>query len=596
MDKFFTFRILAIILLLPVIIIYGQTYYFDFINLDDNTYILFNPYVHSGFSWESFKWAWTSFSGPYFMPLTWVSYLLDSSIYGINPAGFHITNVILHGMNTLLIFYVLYRLTNKRIESWLVAILFTIHPQRVEAVAWVAERKELLAGFFGLITLAFYVKHIKWTSKQNKNYDNRYCLIAVIFYVFSLLAKPIWITLPFLLLLIDWWPSGRYKYLSVKTIILEKVPFFIVLFLFLFIHLFIVTNTDYAINPLTNISIEQRVENIPIIYITYLYKSIYPFNFTGYETYPLTKFSVWEIYCSFAVLTALILIVVANMSTKPHFLLGGLWFIGTLFPVIGVLGIGESVFITDRWTYLPHIGLFIAFVWGGVLLVTKINKFRPVIIFIVSLLFISYISSSFVQTSYWKNSHTFWAAVLSRDEKNHLAMYMLGKYLGESGDIRKAYELTLQAYQLSPQNPLYALEIGNYLINMDKAEEAWNYYNKLLTIQHNYLKLLLDVGKLAIYHNRFREAESFFNKVINKLSDESIMDKNFYEAHLYLAYAYLNLNKISEANNSINIYISGFRGNDELACANLIHSLSKFNTIPGSKNIMKQLNVCVKND
>ena len=224
------FLVFLVAIISSIFLIYSQTYNFKLINLDDFHY-LGHDYFYDGHSLEDIFASWSKFRDPYFMPLTFLSFQLDVIIYDENnlAGGSHITNVFLHGLNSLLVFYLLYVMTADKWKSFFVAILFAVHPQHVEAVAWVAERKELLAALFGLLALYFYAEH----TKENKFFNNRkrfhglrYYLLAILFFIFSLLSKPMWITFPCLLLLLDWWPMERFKYQSTTSLILEKTPFF----------------------------------------------------------------------------------------------------------------------------------------------------------------------------------------------------------------------------------------------------------------------------------------------------------------------------------------------------------------------------------
>ena len=473
------------------------------------------------------------------MPLTRLSFLMDSSIYGINPKGFHITNLLLHSLNSVLVFYFLYVMTEEKWKSFLVAILFAIHPQHVEAVVWISERKEVLAAFFGLLALSSYIKYIKENiTLSSKEYftGSYYYLLSILFFIFSLLSKPIWITFPCLVLLLDFWPLERYKYRPIIDLIIEKIPFFFVSFLF-FVVYFATTNHNISLDinhsmynnsPVHTISLfpfEERLGNSLVAYIIYFWKSFFPFIFTGYQPYPESLLPLWKIYSAGLSLLAITLASIFYIKQKPYLLFGWLWFLGTLFPIIGIINSGgESIFIGDRWTYLPHIGFFMAIIWGVTPFISYQRHFYRSIFF-TGLLLIFFLNMYYAHqhTSYWSDNIKYWTHVLEKDKNNHYAHSAMGQTYAFGNvvhgkpfapDINKALEHFSEAQRLRPEETHYLILAGNALARKQRIKEAWLYYSKVLESEQPPRIILMRKGVSLLNLDQHYRAEQFFKKLV----------------------------------------------------------------------------------
>ena len=572
-----TFIVFIVAIISSVFLIYRQTYNFQFLNVDDLVYLGYD-YLHDGFSLQDITYSWNNFKNPYFMPLTYFSFQLDLIIYGMNPGGFHITNAFLHSLNSLLVFYLLYVMTSDKWKSFFVAILFAVHPQHVEAVAWVAERKELLAALFGLSALYFYAKYTKESKFfNNKECPNalRYYLLAILFFIFSLLSKPMWITLPCLLILLDWWPMERFKHKSITSLIREKAPFFLISIMFVIVHYVTSDNLlietleikKYYVSDVSLVPFDQRLENSLVAYITYFWKSFFPFTFTGYYPYPMSSLPLWNIYLAGLSLASITFGVIFCIKQRPYLLIGWLWFLGTLFPYVGILNTGgEGIFIGDRWTYLPHIGLFTAIVWGLASVIATKKQFCNKIFLLLSLLVIfSYGYSAYHQTSFWERGVTLWSKSLEVDQNRAYVYFLLGgSYYVEDNDKDKAKKSYLKAHELNPDEPFYLVKIGNFLNSIDQEEEAWIFYNKILNTKRKDKVMLSNIGVYALSLYKYDEAEKFFIQA-SQLSSTSY-NKDEFLPHLYLSYIYLISDKHPEAIRQYEKFLAIFPGERDKAC------------------------------
>jgi protein O-mannosyl-transferase len=274
----------ATIIMVICAVTFTHTLGFYFLNLDDNLGITMNPMIHQGLSLESIKWAFSTFNSPYYMPLTRISFLIDSSLFGVDAWGFHLTNLLIHTTNSLLILLLFWKLSNHLLFSTLSAIAFAIHPQHLEAFIWISERKEVLSALFGLLSLIFYTRYAQTRAANSSNTSNfKYYLYAILYFLLSLMAKPLWISMPFIFLLIDWWPLNRIKHDPLKIIIIDKIPFIFLAVIFIIITLAsAASSVDQISNSAETLPLIQRVLNIPVVYITYLLLTIYPYDLPVY--------------------------------------------------------------------------------------------------------------------------------------------------------------------------------------------------------------------------------------------------------------------------------------------------------------------------
>ena len=334
-------------LFLAIVAAYAQVYDFQFVNYDDPDYVTENLHVRHGLTASGVAWAFQSTEYANWLPLTWLSHMLDVELYGLDSGHHHLTSVAIHAITTLLLFALLLKITGDRWPSAFVAFIFGLHPLHVESVAWIAERKDVLCGLLYILALWAYVLYVERPGIL------RYMAIVILF-AFGIMAKPMIVTLPFVALLLDVWPLHRFS----KKTVLEKVPLF-ALSAASAVITYIVQQRGGAVNTLAEIPFTLRLENAAIGYVTYIFQFLWPARLAVFYPFP-NSLPAWE---WIAAIVALIGITLVGLRSRP-FAVGWLWFLGTLVPVIGMVKIGLQSH-ADRYTYVPLIGLSIAIAWGG---------------------------------------------------------------------------------------------------------------------------------------------------------------------------------------------------------------------------------------
>ena len=556
-------RPLTISVLIGMVLgVYLQSLGFDFLNLDDNVYITLNPNMEKGISWEGIKWAWAPFGNffdPYFMPLAWLSLLLDAQLFGVVPFGFHLTNMLLHLGNTLLVLYILVTATGRYRESFLIACLFAIHPQHTEAVAWIAERKEVLSAFLGLAAIAFYVNYAKAVTTNRIVFISfdKYYLLAFLCYFLSMLAKPTMVTLPCLLLLMDWWPLGRLGLRTTVAMVAEKLPY-ILLSVFLIPVMLHSLDTEEVeiIATSLDLPLMQRVINTFVIYTTYIVDSFLPLEMPGWYPYPMQALPLWQTLLAPLALLAFTLFAIFRIKTHPYILMGWCWFIGVLLPAasVGVYANGD-VFTADRWVYLPHIGFFIMLIWPLVSLEQNNSRFTRPLMLLISSFVVVFIFLSFHQIQYWQDSESYWKRVLEKDETMHFPNYMLGTHYRDTGQPEKAIRHFRKSYDVLPEEGFYILELGNYHVSRHEPELAWDYYDRLLETENVRDEFLVGLGFASMLQGRLEQAPPYFDKVLKRYSEPPESNPYYYQSYLYLAIIQMNMDDTETARELFKNYI-----------------------------------------
>lgn len=510
---------------------------FDFINLDDNTYIYLNPDLKHGLTLTNISQAWTTFGHPYYMPLTRLSFLVDAELYGTNPGGYHFSNLLLHLINVFLLFMISRHFFRSDWSAGLVAFLFSIHPQHVEAVAWIAQRKELLAAFFGLISFQLYMlgkNSIRNDQNRNEETKNIYYLLSVLVFFLSLLSKPTWVTFPVLLIIIDWYYDDVKNKKDFFQILKNISPFLFLSVVYSIVHLYSVSwKIGHVITSVESVPMLQRIFNTPVILCKYLTTGIFPFGLTGYQPYPLTPLPIWQVVTSSAILIFILLVAISKRDKNRLGVAGLAWFFLALLPVVGLLGTGEGIFIGDRWTYLPHIGLFITFTCLVLGLLEKMPKFRYLIFFLV----FAYISAMTVSNArtidHWQNSGTFWSWSVDSTRENHYAHVKLGEYYESKGLLNEAEANFMKAHEIKPSEYIYVLYLGN-LYSSNDPDKAWVYYEKMLTTAPATPEVLFKMGISLMVRRQYERAEQFFKNFVQTAPPEYDNKFYFFISHIYL--------------------------------------------------------------
>ena len=480
--------LLSLILMLGVLAVYYPVQSQPFANYDDPDYVTDNVHVRAGLNWSTVKWAMTTRDAANWHPLTWLSHALDVQMFGIDAAGPHDVNVVLHAVNAFLLFWVLWSATGFVGRSWMVAALFALHPINVESVAWIAERKNLLSMLFFLLTLAAY----RWYTLRPK--DGRYLLVAILFGL-GLMAKPQVITLPFVLLLWDYWPLQRFSFQprssaeapdaattpvkSAAALIWEKVPLIALCGLSAVMTL----RAQAGSGATAGFAHTLRAENAIISYARYLGKAFWPSHLALFYPYPLQGYKPWQVGAAALLLLAISAGVVLG-HRKRYLTVGWLWFLGTLIPMIGIVQVGLQA-MADRYAYLPFIGLFIMICWFVAEWAAHIQP-RLVLVRTVSVLVLTALALvAHRQVGYWDDHLTLWTHALDVTHNNWIAENNLGTELLKLGRPEEAIPHFRAAVADYPYDPNTILNLGIYEQMHGNFSAAIDWYEKAAGIARN---------------------------------------------------------------------------------------------------------------
>jgi len=512
-TSFETYRDLAItlFLILTVLIVYWQVQYYELIDYDDISYIIRNRHVRSGLSWDGFIWAMMDIRTGYWHPLTWFSHMLDYELFQDNAGGHHWTSLIFHIANVVLLYTFLKRVTADIWKSAFVAVLFAVHPLNVESVAWVAERKNILSTFFWFMTMWAYVRYVEHPSWH------RYILIASAF-VLGLMAKPMLVTLPCVLLLLDFWPLCRLNsWKDLTCLILEKIPLFL-FSLGMSIFTFLATSHEGAVISFAALPLESRVYHALVSYVRYLGKLFWPDNLAVFYPY-IKDYDIWHISGALIGLTAITFVVVFLARQYRYLLMGWLWYLGTLVPVIGFIQAGDQA-LADRYMYVPAIGVFIMVVWGVIDILRKWSKRNVVLVTCAATVFISLSICTGNQLRHWQNSLTLFGHTLQVTRQNALAHNNLGVALLNQGKSVEAENHFAKAMEIKPDYAAAHDNMGLILASRGKLNEAVMHYQEALRVKPKDDKAYDNMGIAFARMGRLNEAISCFGEAI-KINPEN---------------------------------------------------------------------------
>ncbi|MFL6538262.1 MAG: tetratricopeptide repeat protein [Chthoniobacterales bacterium] len=445
--------LISIAIVALVAVVFGRTVTFDFVNYDDPIYVYQTPAITAGLWWNSVPWAFTHLHGQNWHPLTTLSHMLDCQLYGIAPAGHHLSNLLLHAAAAAFLFLTLRRMTAAMWRSAFVAAVFAIHPLRVESVAWIAERKDVLSGLFFVVTLAAYTRYVRTPTLV------RY-LATLLSFAAGLLSKPMLVTTPFVLLLLDYWPFQRIRSGSVVRIGLEKMPMLVLSALSCGATL--VAQRRY-IGIGEELPFNARVTNAIVSYLTYVGQMLWPVNLAPFYPHRESNVPAGEIVAAVVFLVALTTVAIVLRRRRPYLLVGWFWYIGMLVPVIGVVQVGWQSH-ADRYTYLPQIGFSIAAVWLLADVAAKLRIARLVLAGAASCVLLVFGAAAFAQAGYWRNSETLWTHTLAVSPRNDVAENNLGILLAEGGRYDEAIAHYEAALRVRPLNAVAHLNLGNAMI------------------------------------------------------------------------------------------------------------------------------------
>jgi hypothetical protein len=440
---------------------YVQVRHYSFITFDDDLYVTKNPMVLDGLTWPGITQAFTTFRASNWHPLTWLSLMLDSQLYGVNPGAMHLTNVGFHIANTILLFLFLAGVTGALWRSALVAALFALHPLHVESVAWVAERKDVLSTFFWLAIMGAYAWYVYAPSVR------RYLPVLLLF-ALGLMAKPMLITLPLVLLLLDYWPFGRIAGLAPQPegsdgsppmpgpdkrgywqLIEEKIPLFVLAAASCLITV-LAQEGSGSLMPLAIRPLDVRIANTLVAYVKYLVKMFWPYPMIFF--YPLAPVPWWEAVWAGLALIALTVFVLYGARRHPYLAVGWLWFLGTLVPVIGLIQVGGQA-MADRYTYVPLIGLFIVVAWGAYEITTNWRHKKILRSTGAAAMILACLLASWGQAGYWRNSEMLFTHAININPNNYMAYHHLGMDLANKGRLNLAIAMFKKTLAIAPAYP-----------------------------------------------------------------------------------------------------------------------------------------------
>ena len=509
--------LIALLLIFTILTIYIQTRHHDFVVYDDRTYITGNPYVLDGLSSEGFKWAFsfTQKEKTYWHPLTWLSHMLDVQIFGLNAGSHLMINILLHSLNTLLLLYVFRRMTNKLWAPAIVAAFFAIHPLNVESVAWVAARKNLLSTLFWMLTTLAYIRYVEKPSL------GRYGLILVSLF-FGLLSKPMLVTLPCVLLLLDFWPLNRLRtihsgseirsHIVFSRLLLEKAPMIALSMISIYISTFSLSNFGDLVTA-DSVNMRLRIANALVSYVAYIYKMFMPLNLTCYYPFPL-KIPFWQAAGSLLFLLITSFIAIKSYKRYPFFLIGWLWYIGTLFPVIGLVQAGLWPALADRFTYIPSIGIFIIIAWG-IDAFCKVKK-RMLIYSIstIGALMSFFFILSYHQVGYWENSITLFNHSIKITENNYLSQYALGYAYEKKGSEKEAIKHYREALKINPNEGDVHYNLAVLLSSKKQYHDAIYHYEQALRIKFDDAQVHNNIGNVYFHLEKWDKAIKHYQYAI----------------------------------------------------------------------------------
>jgi len=534
-DKMITasrWKILAIgfSLVATCLVVYRYLPANDFIILDDQAYITANPHVQQGLSLDSIIWAFTNTEHVLRIPLTWLSLMLDYQLYGLWYPGFAFTNLLLHSLNTVLLFVLLVKMTAAVWRSALVAALFAIHPLHVESVAWMTNRKDVLYALFWFLAIWVYVD---WTRKPTKI---RYSWLIALFTA-ACLSKPMAVTLPAVLLIIDYWPLQRYNHkddrsLWIQGLVLvkEKVPLLLISLL-VTLDTVIANLTGSGMPSLESISLGARFQNACLAYIGYLDKMIYPVDLIIFYPHEGTSLS-W--YGSMAPITILVVVSAAIVALRHAYLKAGwLWYLVTLLPVIGFTQAGMQA-MADRYTYIPLVGPFVMLTWG----LTHISKgshvFRFLFLALAAFFVVQFSAMASRQVRVWKNDETVFGHAVSVQPDNYIARVNLGHTLMQKRQFERAEIHFAALIRIDPEDALGYYQMGVVTASQNRMEEAIGHYRRALAIAPGYYEAHNNIGNVYSKLNRYTEASSHYRAAIRISPHEYLPYKNLGMTMLFL--------------------------------------------------------------
>jgi tetratricopeptide (TPR) repeat protein len=540
-QKFFLYA--AILLSLGTLALYWPVTGYPFINFDDAEYIYDNPVTQAGLTWEGLKWAFNGIHVSNWHPLSWLSHMLDCQLFGLNAGSHHLVNVLFHIANTLLLFGLLRAATGAPWRSALVAALFAWHPLHVESVTWIAERKDVLSTFFWLLTIMAYGRYARSGTSAAPSpatrHPSRYYLLALLFCAAALLSKPMAVTLPFTLLLIDVWPLQRFtigdlRFTILSRLLLEKIPFFALSF-GLCLVTFLAQRGGGAVSA---VEWSSRLGNVPVAYARYISKTFWPTDLAIVYPY-VYRWPTPAIVGSVLMLVLISAVAVLMLRRKAWLAAGWFWFVGTLVPVIGLVQVGAQS-MADRYSYVPSIGLFVCVVWAvSDFCLARANS-RNLLILIGGSAVAGCLLATSVQITHWRSSIALFLHAINVTQNNYVADNALGKAFETQGDIARAAALYQDAVRIEPRYAVSQYNYGLALIAIGRKDEALEHLAAAAKLDPRNADAQFNLGVFFLQQKHFADAAGCFEATLK-------LKPGYATAHLRLGETLVELGRLPEA-------------------------------------------------
>jgi tetratricopeptide (TPR) repeat protein len=506
---------LAIVVL--TVAAYSSVGSLGFVTLDDPQYILDNPHVNQGLSWAGLQWAFTSTDASNWHPLTWISHMLDVELFGLRAGPHHWENLFLHVINALFLFMFLLRTTGAVVRSGLVAALFALHPLHVESVAWISERKDVLSTLFFLLTLLAYATYVRKPI-------TRWYLVVIFLLVMGLMVKPMLVTLPFVLVLLDFWPLRRVDPSTLERtafvkLLVEKLPL-LVLAIGSSVITLLVQRQGGAVNTLVQTPLDLRLSNVLVSYVKYMGNMVWPADLAVF--YPMPQaIPLWQPVCAFMVLGAITFYALKAAQRYPYLPVGWFWYLGTLVPVIGIVQVGAQG-MADRYTYLPLTGLFIVFAWGGYDLLVRGAQKRGATTILITVMLLALGTATWFQVQHWRDAKTLWMRALAVTNGNYRAHVAYGSLLAEEGKNAEAANHFSAAIRIQPNYAEAHNKLGSALMESGRVDEALSHFEQALQLRPDLGIVNTNIGNVMLEKGRVEEAERYLRAALDQDPDNPI--------------------------------------------------------------------------
>jgi tetratricopeptide (TPR) repeat protein len=503
--------------------VFGQTLGHEFVNFDDNDYLFDNPAVAQGLTFKGIVWAFSCHASNWH-PLTWFSHMLDCQLYGLCPAGHHLTNVLLHTATVILLFLVLRQMTGALWRSAFVAAVFAIHPLRVESVAWVAERKDVLSGLFFMLTIGAYVRYVRrpWSPA-------RYGLVLLLF-ALGLMSKPMLVTLPLVLLLLDYWPLQRLE--SAGRLAMEKLP---LLALSAAVGVATLLAQKGSMQSTESFLLPLRLANALMTGMVYLGQMVWPAGLAAFYPFPHKGLPPWEVALAGTLLAGLSTVAWRQRRKEPWIWVGWLWYLAMLLPVVGIIQVGDQAH-ADRYTYLPQIGIYLAVTWLAAKWPASRMAFGGLMTAVLAVLMIC----AWKQTAYWRDSETLWTRALACAADNVVARGNLGAALLQKGRADEAITQLQHALQINPNSMRVHFSLATAFVQRGKVDQAIAEFRNALQINPNYAQAHYNLGNVLLQKGRVDEAAAHYQQALQ-------IAPGYAQAHNNLGDVFLRKGRVEEA-------------------------------------------------